>query len=115
MRDHFDFPLRYQMAEGDQVLAPGVSVIKTGGHTPGHQSVLVKLRSGPYYIFPGDAIPLQDNLALKIPSSNTWNAQAAMDSIYRLEHLSHVLGAEIVPSHDIARFEGLKKGLDAYR
>jgi N-acyl homoserine lactone hydrolase len=115
MRDHFDFPLRYQLVEGDRVLAPGVSVIKTAGHTPGHQSVLVRLRSGPYYIFPGDAIPLQDNLTLKIPSSNTWNAQAAMESIYRLEHLSQILGAEILPSHDIERFEDMKKSPEAYR
>jgi N-acyl homoserine lactone hydrolase len=114
MRNHFDFPLNYQLVEGDQVLKPGISVIKTSGHTPGHQSVLVKLRSGAYYIFPGDAIPLQDNLALKVPSSNTWNAQAAMDSIYRLEHMSHLLGAEIIPSHDIARFEGLNKSPEAY-
>ena len=115
MRNHFDFSLDYQPVEGDRMVRPGVSVIKTGGHTPGHQSVLVRLRSGAYYIFPGDAVPLQENLSLKIPSSNTWSAQAAMDSIYRLEHLSQLLSAEILPSHDIVRWEDLKKSPVAYR
>jgi N-acyl homoserine lactone hydrolase len=39
MRDHFDFPLKYQFVEGDGILLPGVSLIKTPGHTPGHQSI----------------------------------------------------------------------------
>ena len=114
MLDHFDFPLNYQFVEGDSILLPGVSLIKTPGHTPGHQSLLVRLDNGSSYIFPGDAICLMDNLTLKIPSSNNWNNREAMDSLYRLEHLSHLLDAHIIPSHDPHIWEGLKKSPERF-
>ncbi len=102
MQNHLSSSLNYRLLEGDQIILPGISVVKTPGHTPGHQSVVVRLVSGASYIIPGDTILLKENLTLKIPSSNTWNPQQALDSIYRLEHLSHLLDAEIIPSHDIA-------------
>jgi N-acyl homoserine lactone hydrolase len=115
MRNHIDFPLNYKMIEGDQIILPGLSVIKTPGHTPGHQSVLVRLDSGAHYIFSGDAVILQENLTRKIPSSNNLNNEQAIDSLYRLEHLAQLLGAEIIPSHDMAKWEGLRKSPEPYR
>lgn len=42
-----DFPdARYQRVDGDVELAPGVRVLATPGHTPGHQSVLVETDEG---------------------------------------------------------------------
>lgn len=114
MRNHFDFNLSFQEIEGDKLIAPGVSVIRTPGHTPGHQSILVRLNSGRSYILPGDAICLEENLALKIPSSNVWSAEQAINSIHKLEHLAHILDAEIFPSHDIVQWEQLKKIPDVY-
>jgi len=115
MRNHFDFDLNYKIIEGDQIILPGISVIKTPGHTPGHQSVLARLSSGRYYLFPGDAISIQENLQRKIPSSNNWNAEQSMDSLYRLEHLALLLGAEIIPSHDRVKWNVLRKSPQAYR
>lgn len=48
-RSHWDDPaLRYKLIDGDFELVPGVRLIETSGHAPGHQSVLVQLpRSGP--------------------------------------------------------------------
>jgi N-acyl homoserine lactone hydrolase len=114
MSNHIHFPLNYRLLEGDQILLPGISVIKTQGHTPGHQSVLIRLESGAFFIFAGDTISLEDNLTYKIPGSNTWSAQQSMDSIYRLEHLSHLLPAQIIPSHDIRKWSELKKSPDFY-
>jgi N-acyl homoserine lactone hydrolase len=114
MTNHIAFPLQFRMLEGDQILLPGVSVIKTPGHTPGHQSVFLRLNSGASYIFAGDTISLEDNLLYKIPGSNTWCAQQATESIYRLEHLSHLLSAQIIPSHDIQKWSGLKKCPEFY-
>src|SRR6266516_6836712 len=43
-RAHWDQPaLRYRLIEGDTELLPGLMLIETSGHTPGHQSVLVRL------------------------------------------------------------------------
>jgi glyoxylase-like metal-dependent hydrolase (beta-lactamase superfamily II) len=42
-----DFPdARYEAVEGDREILPGVSVIATPGHTPGHQSVTVRTGDG---------------------------------------------------------------------
>jgi len=48
-RPSWDAPgLNYRLVEGDTVILPGVEVIDTSGHVPGHQSVLVRLpESGP--------------------------------------------------------------------
>jgi N-acyl homoserine lactone hydrolase len=43
-RDQWDNPrLRYRFVDGDQELVPGVLLIESSGHCPGHQSVLVRL------------------------------------------------------------------------
>lgn len=40
--------LRYRIIEGDLELVPGVELLETSGHVPGHQSVLVRLvNTGP--------------------------------------------------------------------
>ncbi len=114
MPNHFQFPLGYQLLEGDQIVLPGISVMKTPGHTPGHQSVFVKLDSGAAFILAGDAIPVMENVTRQIPASNVWNAQQTMENIYRLEHLSKLLQAEIIPFHDIAAWKEMKKVPEFY-
>src|SRR5262245_60497479 len=49
MRAHWDHSsLRYRLIDGDTTLLPGIELIETSGHVPGHQSVLVRLRqTGP--------------------------------------------------------------------
>ena len=46
---HWDAPgLRYRFVDGDTELLPGIELIETSGHVPGHQSVLVRLpHTGP--------------------------------------------------------------------
>ncbi|MEO1102836.1 MAG: MBL fold metallo-hydrolase, partial [Pseudomonadota bacterium] len=48
-RNAWDHPaLRYRLIDGDVELVPGVELLETSGHVPGHQSVLVRLpRTGP--------------------------------------------------------------------
>ena len=88
--------------------------MKTPGHTPGHQSILVRMETGKSYLFAGDVISLADNLKLKIPGSNTWNAQQSVESIYKLEHLSGVLDADIIPSHDMGQWSQWKKSPEPF-
>jgi N-acyl homoserine lactone hydrolase len=57
VRDHWDHPsLRYRLIDGDTVLIPGVELIETSGHVPGHQSVLVRLSETGPIILAIDAI-----------------------------------------------------------
>src|SRR5256884_5793903 len=48
-RKNFDLPgSRWRLLDGDTELVPGVTVLRTDGHTPGHQSLFVELpESGP--------------------------------------------------------------------
>ena len=42
-----DFPnASYEAVEGDREIVPGISVIATPGHTPGHQSVTIRTGDG---------------------------------------------------------------------
>ena len=42
-----DFPeAHYEAVEGDREIVPGISVIATPGHTPGHQSVTIRTGDG---------------------------------------------------------------------
>ncbi len=114
MNNHFDFPLRFELIEGDRMVAPGVSVFRTSGHTPGHQSVIVKLASGKYCIIAGDALSTFENMRLKMPGSNVWDGQAATESIYRIEHLSLLLDADIFTSHEDVKWSDFKKTPESY-
>src|SRR5437899_6065113 len=59
-RAHWDHPaLRYRLIDGDTELLPGLILIETSGHAPGHQSVLVRLpQTGPV-LLAIDAVVMQ--------------------------------------------------------
>lgn len=43
-RKHWNYPeLKYRTIRGDHEILPGVTLLATGGHVPGHQSVMVDL------------------------------------------------------------------------
>ena len=58
IRPHWDDPrLKYRTVNGDVQLVPGIELIETSGHVPGHQAILVRLpRTGPV-LLAVDAIP----------------------------------------------------------
>jgi len=50
--------VRFRLVDGDTELRPGVVLIESGGHVPGHQAVLVRLpRTGPV-LLAIDALPI---------------------------------------------------------
>ena len=62
-RDQWNAPgLQYQLVDGDTTLLPGIELIDTSGHVPGHQSVLVRLPNTGPVLLPIDAIQTQDRL-----------------------------------------------------
>src|SRR5512132_2561196 len=68
-----------------------VTIITTPGHTPGHQSLLVKLPKTGALVLSGDAVHFQDNWTHKrVPSMNTSKDQ----SLASLERLAKVLADE---------------------
>ncbi len=100
MKDHFDCGVKYELVEGDQEIFPGIFLITSPGHTPGHQSVLVKLASGKHFIIAADAIYMQENLAEVIPPGNCWSQEDAIASINKIKLIQTLTEAAVLPGHD---------------
>jgi N-acyl homoserine lactone hydrolase len=67
LRAHWDAPgLRYTEVDGDTELLPGIELIESSGHVPGHQAVLVRLPETGPVVLAIDAIP---NAALLDPDT----------------------------------------------
>jgi glyoxylase-like metal-dependent hydrolase (beta-lactamase superfamily II) len=54
---------RLRLLDGDEEILPGISVLRTPGHTPGHQSVLIASGAERAF-FPADLIPTAAHLPL---------------------------------------------------
>jgi N-acyl homoserine lactone hydrolase len=82
-----------QLIEGDNdVFGDGsVELIATPGHTPGHQSLLVKLEQTGTVLLTGDAVHFQDNWDhRRVPSFNTDNDQ----TIASMQRIADILAKE---------------------
>lgn len=99
-RAYFDCGINYEMLIGDAVVKPGVAALTTPGHTPGHQSLMVRLPSGGIMIMTGDAMNCPANLDPNLPPGNAHTTEHAIASIGRLRLLTEFLGGELVICHD---------------
>jgi glyoxylase-like metal-dependent hydrolase (beta-lactamase superfamily II) len=93
-------PIR--MVEGDlDVFADGsVILLSTPGHTPGHQSLLVRLPQTGSIVLSGDATHFRDNWEQRrVPSVNA-NAQQTQASMQRIAHILAEKHAELWINHD---------------
>jgi len=58
IRPQWDQPIeRIRLVDGDTELLPGLELIETSGHVPGHQSVLVRLPKTGAVLLTIDAVP----------------------------------------------------------
>jgi N-acyl homoserine lactone hydrolase len=58
LRPEWDQPIeRIRLVDGDTELLPGLELIETSGHVPGHQSVLVRLPKAGAILLTVDAVP----------------------------------------------------------
>jgi N-acyl homoserine lactone hydrolase len=61
IRPQWDQPLeRIRLVDGDTELLPGLELIETSGHVPGHQSVLVRLPETGAVLLTIDAVPFAE-------------------------------------------------------
>ena len=57
-RPQWDQPMeRIRLVDGDTELLPGLELIETSGHVPGHQSVMLRLPKTGAVLLPIDAVP----------------------------------------------------------
>jgi N-acyl homoserine lactone hydrolase len=104
--------LQFQAVRGDWSPLPGVEMIFTPGHTPGHQSMLVRLGEQPW-LFTCDAVYTEEHWR-----SNDLGAvrdvAEARASLERLREIAAAENARIVFGHDVAQWESLRKAPDFY-
>ena len=77
-----------------------VMLLRTPGHTPGHRSLLVRLKDRGAVLLTGDAAHFRENWRSEgVPGFNT-NRAETVASIHRLKEIADQLGATIVIGHD---------------
>jgi N-acyl homoserine lactone hydrolase len=111
-RAHWDQPnLRYRLIEGDTELVPGLMLLETPGHAPGHQSVLVRLpRTGPI-LLAIDAVVLE---RLFTPDRRAWPTDDNEDELRAstgklLDLVTRESVALVIFGHDGQQWQALKK------
>ena len=111
-RPQWDQPMeRIRLVDGDTELLPGLALIETSGHVPGHQSVLVRLPKTGAVLLTIDAVPFREGFVrdLADDGSNP-DAEAIRASTNKLLDLveREKVGL-VIFGHDPELWEGLKK------
>lgn len=111
-RPHWDHPgLRYRLVDGDTELLPGLMLVETSGHVPGHQSVLVRLPQTGSVLLAGDAVALR---RLFTPDRRAWpldddEEQLRASTRKLLDLVEREQVALVVFGHDAEQWQTLKK------
>jgi N-acyl homoserine lactone hydrolase len=115
-KKNFELPgYKWRLLDGDTELLPGLTALRSDGHTPGHQSLLVDLPETGPVILAGDCCYWQRSIDDEVPPGVVWDPTRAMHSIKRLKTLARLTGGRIFPSHDPAFWAKAIKAPDAYR
>jgi N-acyl homoserine lactone hydrolase len=89
----------YRLVDRDVELVPGLTLLRTPGHTPGHLSLLVRLpETGPVLLV-ADAISRRAELERGF-NAGAWNEELALESQRRLVDLAEREQAWLVFGHD---------------
>jgi glyoxylase-like metal-dependent hydrolase (beta-lactamase superfamily II) len=102
--------------EGDyDVFGDGsVTIISTPGHTPGHQSLLVKLPKTGAVVLSGDVAHFKDNWDnRRVPGFNTSKDQS-LTSMQRIADILTKEHAQLWINHDKPQTDAQKKSPDFY-
>jgi N-acyl homoserine lactone hydrolase len=107
--------VNWQLLDGDTDLLPGLRLLSTPGHTPGHMSVLVDLpRSGPI-VLGIDAGDLVENFEFDIPPGGHVDLDLALASLRRLKSVTLRAGGRLFPGHDLEFWQRMRTLPESYR
>ena len=86
-----------------------VTILSSRGHTPGHQSLLVKLpKTGPV-LLTGDAAHFRDNWDTPRAPVQNFDKEATITSLQKLKQAADANNAQVWINHDVAQTASLKK------
>ena len=111
-RQEWDQPLaRIQFVDGDTQLLPGLELIETSGHVPGHQSVLLKLPKTGAVLLTVDAVPFRAGFVRDMAddgsSPDAEGVRASTNKLLDLVEREQV--GLVIFGHDPEQWLGLKK------
>ena len=103
-------PKHLRLLDGDtDVFGDGsVTLVSTPGHTPGSQSLLVRLKRSGFIVLSGDVVHLEENFENDtVPSLNT-DKTASIASMERIKRIIATYKATFFINHDKAETDTLK-------
>jgi len=103
----------YALIDEDTEIAPGVTLLMTPGHSPGHLAVKVRLTSTGTVILAGDAINRAEELETGV-NSGASDPEAARESARRLVEVVRSEDAFLVYGHDPEQWGSLRKAPEFY-
>ena len=105
----FDHPLRYEPIDGaHDVFGDGtVVLVPTYGHTPGHQSLMVRAGKDTRLVFTADACYTQANLDRDLLPLVVWDEAEMSRSLGALRKLRDSDGATLFYGHDPAQWTAI--------
>ena len=117
IRPQWDQPMeRIRLVDGDTELLPGLELIETSGHVPGHQSALVRLPKTGTILLPIDAAPFREGFTRdEQDDGSNPDAKAIRASTLKLLDLverEHI--GLVIFGHDKEQWETLKKAPEFY-
>ena len=77
-----------------------VKIISTPGHTPGHQSLLVRLPKTGAVVLSGDAAHFEENFVKRRVPSFNFNADQSRQSMDKIDAIVKAEGAQLWINHD---------------
>jgi N-acyl homoserine lactone hydrolase len=101
-RQDFDAVRNWKQLRGEyDVFNDGrLLIFPTPGHTPGHQSLLVRL-DGRAYILTGDAVYDQEKMRQRRLPGCLWSPDAVIESWERIEEMQRRHDATLIVAHDL--------------
>jgi glyoxylase-like metal-dependent hydrolase (beta-lactamase superfamily II) len=103
----FDHPLDYRLVDGEHdVFGDGrVILFPTFGHTPGHQSLRVRLGKGSDMVCAADACYTRENMDRDVLPRILWNGPIMRESLATLRRLRDQAGATVFFGHDPTQWQ----------
>ncbi len=110
IRPQWDQPMaRIRLVDGDTELLPGLELIETSGHVPGHQSVLVRLPKTGTILLTIDAVPFAEGFTRDAPDdgSNPDAAAIRASTIKLLDLVEREQVGLVIFGHDTEQWQSL--------
>ncbi|HEY0603302.1 MAG TPA: N-acyl homoserine lactonase family protein [Herpetosiphonaceae bacterium] len=116
-RPQWEQPMgRIRLVDGDTELLPGLELIETSGHVPGHQSVLVRLPKTGAILLPIDAVPFGEGFTRNAHEDGTnpdgEKSRTSTSKLLDLVEREHI--GLVIFGHDKEQWETLKKMPEFY-